>query len=79
MVMAGHPIKRVLFKSYLVGRITKWIIESLEFDITYEPQKDLKAHTLYDFVVETTFEVHDVPFLWTIFITDNSNVKGSEA
>ena len=37
-----------------MGRIAKWAIELLPFDITYKPRRAIKSQVLADFVAEWT-------------------------
>ena len=37
-----------------MGRITKWAIELLPFDITYKPRRAIKWQVLADFIAEWT-------------------------
>ena len=37
-----------------MGRIAKWAIEILPFDITYKPRRAIKSQVLADFVTEWT-------------------------
>ena len=52
MVYTDHPIRQVLDKSNLLGRLRKWAIELGVYDITYLPWTTKKGQVLADFLVE---------------------------
>jgi len=39
----NYPIKQVLRKPELAGRLVTWFVELLEFDIQYEPHSPMKT------------------------------------
>ena len=52
VVMTDLPIRKVLQKPDVAGRMVHWAVELLEFDIQYEPQGTIKGQVYADFVVE---------------------------
>nr|KYP34074.1 Transposon Ty3-G Gag-Pol polyprotein [Cajanus cajan] len=54
VIRTDHPIRQVLQKPDLAGRMMKWSIELSEFAIRYEPRGAIKAQVLADFLVELT-------------------------
>lgn len=50
----GHPVLQVLKKPYVLGRLTKWVIELSEFDIKVVLARAIKEQVLVDFLVELT-------------------------
>uniref|UniRef100_A0A151UDK4 Retrovirus-related Pol polyprotein from transposon opus n=1 Tax=Cajanus cajan TaxID=3821 RepID=A0A151UDK4_CAJCA len=54
IVRTDHPIRQVLQKPDLAGRMMKWSIELSEYSIKYEPRGAIKAQALADFVMELT-------------------------
>ncbi|XP_059635404.1 uncharacterized protein LOC132277581 [Cornus florida] len=52
MVLTNYPIRGILSKPDLSGRITKWAIELSSFDITYEPKVSHKGQAVVDFLLE---------------------------
>jgi hypothetical protein len=63
--MLAHPIqliaradlvRYVLNQPALMGRLGKWAVIMMEFDITYVPQKAIKGQALADFLA-----VHPIP------------------
>ncbi|GAA0145781.1 hypothetical protein LIER_36187 [Lithospermum erythrorhizon] len=51
-VITDQPLKRILTSPALSGRMTTWVVELSEFDITYEHRTSIKAQVLADFVIE---------------------------
>nr|GEU55627.1 hypothetical protein [Tanacetum cinerariifolium] len=88
IVIMDQPIKQVLSKPKITGRMQKWSIELGEYDIQYKPQTSVKGKILADFIVErskkdslvTTMEVEEeLSELWTLFTDGSSCVDGSGA
>ena len=52
IVMTDLPIRKVLQKSDVAGRMVRWAVELSEFDVQYEPRGPIKGHVYADFVVE---------------------------
>ena len=48
----NSPIKQILHKPNLIGRMVAWVVELLEFGIIYEQWKAIKAYALAKFIVE---------------------------
>ncbi|GAA0145824.1 hypothetical protein LIER_05923 [Lithospermum erythrorhizon] len=53
-VVTDQPIKRVLSNPTQTGRLTMWVVELSEFDITYALRTWIKAQALADFLIECT-------------------------
>jgi ribonuclease HI len=56
LIARADPVKYVLNKPALMGRLGKWAMSLMEFDITYVPQKAIKGQALADFLA-----AHPVP------------------
>jgi len=54
IVMTDHPIRKVLQKPDVAGKMVRWAVELLEFDVQYEPRGPIKGQVYADFVVEPT-------------------------
>jgi hypothetical protein len=50
LVARADPIKYVLNQPALMGRLGKWALAMMEYDITYVPQKAIKGQALADFL-----------------------------
>ena len=48
------PLNDIINNRNATGRISKWAIELLPFDITYKPPRAIKSQVLADFVAEWT-------------------------
>ncbi|KAK2996438.1 hypothetical protein RJ639_025575 [Escallonia herrerae] len=88
IVLTDKPLRQILHKPDLLGRLVPWSIELGEFDIHYRPRPSIKGQALADFVVECTFPIEeDEPltsaqpeqFAWTLFVDGSSNASGSGA
>ncbi|KAK0593290.1 hypothetical protein LWI29_034321 [Acer saccharum] len=53
-VYTNCPLKLILQKPEVSGRLTKWAIELSEFDVEYLPRTAIKAQAVADFVAEFT-------------------------
>jgi len=56
LIARADPVKYVLSQPALIGRIGKWALLMMEYDITYVPQKAVKGQALADFLA-----AHPVP------------------
>jgi len=74
-----QPIRQILGRLDLAGRMMKWSLELSEFDIHYESRKALKAQVFADFLAKMTFPMEDNTEEWTVFVDGSSNSKGSGA
>ena len=54
MVASEVPLNDIINNRDATGRIAKWAIELLPFDITYKPRRAIKSQVLADFVAERT-------------------------
>nr|XP_025616244.1 uncharacterized protein LOC112708272 [Arachis hypogaea] len=80
IVRTGQPLRQVLSKPELAGRLIKWAIELSEFDIQYQPRGSVKSQYLVDFVAELTEPCSDASSpTWTLFVDGASNPQGAGA
>ncbi|XP_052193775.1 uncharacterized protein LOC127802122 [Diospyros lotus] len=52
IVLTNQPLRQVLNKPELSGRMLKWAMELIAFDIEYKPRPAIKAQALLDFIAE---------------------------
>ena len=52
MVITTYPLKGILQKPELSGRLTKWAVELSEYDISYQPRTAIKSQALADFIAD---------------------------
>ncbi|KAL5569097.1 hypothetical protein UlMin_025672 [Ulmus minor] len=88
-VFTTYPLKSILHKLELSGRLTKWTVELSEYDITFQPRTALKSQVLADFVADFAPNVTqqaDKELLnltersnskWTLTVDGSSNVNGA--
>ncbi|XP_027174210.1 uncharacterized protein LOC113773797 [Coffea eugenioides] len=90
-----QPLRQILSRPEASGRLTKWVIELGEYDLSYEPRTAIKAQALADFLAELTYleEVNETipattqavtsstaePQHWTLHVDGSSNSEGSGA
>ncbi|KAJ9557089.1 hypothetical protein OSB04_011703 [Centaurea solstitialis] len=89
IVVTNYPLKTVLRKPELTGRLAKWSIYLSGFDLTYKPRTVIKSQALADFVAEFSpgveqpsyDEINNVMIqdnqLWTLYVDGSSNIRGS--
>ncbi|KAK2998990.1 hypothetical protein RJ639_024408 [Escallonia herrerae] len=56
-VLTDKPLRRILHKPDLSGRLVPWSVELGEFDIYYRPRPSIKGQALADFIVECTLPI----------------------
>uniref|UniRef100_A0A151UGH4 Uncharacterized protein n=1 Tax=Cajanus cajan TaxID=3821 RepID=A0A151UGH4_CAJCA len=78
-VKTDYPIKQILRKPELAGRMIAWSVELSEFGIQYKSHGALKAQCLADFVAELTPTSVEEPQVWTLYVDGSSNSKGGGA
>ncbi|XP_070031904.1 uncharacterized protein [Nicotiana tomentosiformis] len=88
-VVTTFPLRNILHKPELSGRLAKLAVEVSEFDIEYKPRTVIKSQVLANFVAN--FYLGLMPLaakvemlvsgtvsgIWTLFTDRASNVKGS--
>ncbi|XP_059627634.1 uncharacterized protein LOC132270471 [Cornus florida] len=76
VILTNYPIRGILSKPDLSGRITKWAIELSSFDITYEPRVSHKGQTVANFLLEyedTPEELAHLEPQWELRVDGSSN------
>ena len=87
-VKTNYPIKAVLRKPEMTGRLAKWSVKLSAFDLVYEPRTAIKSQALADFVADFNSDIQheadvevqqlqDPDQKWTLFTDGASNVRGS--
>ena len=54
LVRTNQPIRQILHKPDLAGRMMSWAIKLTQYDISYEPRLAIKAQVLANFLAEMT-------------------------
>ncbi|XP_072087925.1 uncharacterized protein [Arachis hypogaea] len=79
-VWTDHPLRQVLQKPELVGRLVKWSVELSEVNIKYEGRTSMKSQFLAVFIVE--FSVPDTTedyIKCSLYVDGSSNPQGCGA
>nr|XP_025616499.1 uncharacterized protein LOC112708784 [Arachis hypogaea] len=80
IIRTEYPLRQILSKPELAGRLTKWSIELSKFDIQFQPRGSVKSQCLADFVAEFTNTSSDERSrLWTLFVDGASNPQRAGA
>ncbi|GKC98482.1 reverse transcriptase domain-containing protein, partial [Tanacetum coccineum] len=88
IVVTDQPIKQVLSKPKVAGRLRKWSIELGEYAIHYRPRVSVKGQILADFIIErpeeddpdTAMEVEEeLSEPWILFTDRSFCADGSRA
>lgn len=53
IVLTNQPLKSILHKLDLSGRMLKWAIDLSEYGIKYQPRLSIKSQVMADFIAET--------------------------
>ena len=51
-MLIDQPLRQILQKHELSGRLARWVVELSKFDIQYKPRPSIKLQSLADFVAE---------------------------
>ncbi|XP_025611902.1 uncharacterized protein [Arachis hypogaea] len=79
-VRTNHPLRQVLHKPELAGRLIKWAVELSEFDIRYQSRGPIKSQFLADFIAELTIPSEDDHAKqWILYVDGSSNNGGCGA
>ena len=70
VVLTSCPLRRLLHKPDISGRLTKWAIELSEFDLDFRPATAIKGQAVADFMVELTPSNLAQP--WTVEVDGSS-------
>ncbi|XP_022894051.1 uncharacterized protein LOC111408536 [Olea europaea var. sylvestris] len=78
-----YPLKNILQKPDVSGRLLRWEIELKEFDIEFKPRPSIKAQAIADFIAELTprpwgpdSSSSSSISMWEIFVDGASNSSG---
>ncbi|XP_065036645.1 uncharacterized protein LOC135672121 [Musa acuminata AAA Group] len=82
-VITDRPLRLVLSKFDVAGRLLKWAVELGEHDIRYIPRTAIKAQSVADFIAELTpstgEELEPPRETWTLHVDGSANTKGAGA
>ncbi|XP_056684259.1 uncharacterized protein [Spinacia oleracea] len=88
VVMTNYPIKYVMRRPELTGRMEKGTMALGSFDIKYQPRTAVKSQALADFVADFSPDlekladdevklINNVEEIWTLFVDGSSNFRGA--
>ena len=52
VVLTDQPLRNILHKPNLTGRMLQWVIELSEYGIEYQPRLSMKGQVMADFLLE---------------------------
>jgi ribonuclease HI len=78
-VLTEYPLRKVMQKLDLSGRLANWAIELGQFDLEFTPRNAVKGQVLADFLVEFTnmpeIEEPDLERKWVVYVDGSSTKK----
>ncbi|XP_074327673.1 uncharacterized protein LOC141665583 [Apium graveolens] len=84
-VMTDQPLKCILHKLDMTGRLAAWTVELNQFHIEYLPQNAVKPQILSDFVIECKFNnliIEETSFpqkAWNLYVDGSSTSSSGDA
>jgi hypothetical protein len=71
-VLTEYPLKKVMQKLDLLGRLVNWAIKMGQFNLEFVPRNAIKGQALTDFLVEFTnlpeIEELETKWKWVIYV-----------
>ncbi|GKV18246.1 hypothetical protein SLEP1_g28653 [Rubroshorea leprosula] len=83
VVYTDFPLRKILQKPKLSGRLIGWSVELSEYDLKFQPRTTIKGQVVADFLVEcistTVKEKTPEHPVWVLYVDRAANVEGSGA
>lgn len=82
IVFTNEPLRAVLQKLEVLGRMVKWAIKLGKYDMNYRLRTAIKGHVLIDFLAELTpvkTERSSSKIKWTLHVDRSSTTSSSNA
>ena len=81
-VLTNQPLRNVLHKPDITGRMLRWVIELSEYGIDYQPRLSLKGQVMADFIAELpearALDKESTPDdWWSLHVDGASRLSGS--
>ena len=73
----NYPIKEVLRKLELIGRMVAWPIKLAEFDIHYKPCGLMQTQFMAEFLAEFTGNDTTTREWWTLYVDKETTVPAT--
>ncbi|GKV50035.1 hypothetical protein SLEP1_g56750 [Rubroshorea leprosula] len=81
VVYTDLPLRKILQKPELSGRLIGWSVELSEYDLTFQPRTTIKGQAVADFLVEcisaTKEEKAPEQPVWVLYVDGAANVEGA--
>nr|CAN69925.1 hypothetical protein VITISV_027208 [Vitis vinifera] len=82
IVLTNQPLRNILHKPDLTGRMLQWAIELSEFGIEFQPRLSMKCQVMADFVLEYSrrpgqSQKQNEQEWWTLWVDGASHSSGS--
>ena len=74
-MLTTYPLKSILHKPKLFGRLTKWTVELSKYDITFQLCITLKSQVLANFIADFAPNVTPQAYKELLNLTEHSNSK----
>ncbi|GKV40452.1 hypothetical protein SLEP1_g48097 [Rubroshorea leprosula] len=83
IVYTDLPLRKILQKPELSGRLIGWSVELSEYDLKFQPRTTIKGQAIADFLVECISategdKAFDYP-PWVLYVDGAANIEGSGA
>ncbi|KAL2226685.1 UNVERIFIED_CONTAM: hypothetical protein Sindi_2027200 [Sesamum indicum] len=75
VLLKNHPLKHVMSRPEASGRLIKWTVELMQYDIDYQPRTAQKAQVLADFVMELTSDPREQNCKWMLHVDGSPNAN----
>ncbi|GKV15560.1 hypothetical protein SLEP1_g26342 [Rubroshorea leprosula] len=83
VVYTNLPLRKILQKLELSGRLIGWSVELSEYDLKFQPRTTVKGQAVADFLVEcisaTVEEKAPKHLVWVLYVDGDANIEGSGA
>ncbi|GKV27812.1 hypothetical protein SLEP1_g36936 [Rubroshorea leprosula] len=83
VVYTDLPLRKILQKPELSGRLIGWSVELSEYDLKFRPRTTIKGQAVADFLVEcnsiTNKEKAPEHPVWVLYVDGAANIEGSGA
>jgi hypothetical protein len=79
-VLTEYPLRKVMQKLDLSGRLANWAIELGQFDLEFVPRNAIKGQVLADFLAElTNLPEAEKERIWIIYVDGSSTKRNGGA
>ncbi|XP_074374043.1 uncharacterized protein LOC141714422 [Apium graveolens] len=58
-VVTNQPLRKIIHKPDISGRLVNWVVELIQFNLSFIPKTAIKAQALADFIIECNFPEED--------------------